>query len=123
MLGAQGSARPKRLMLNVLLLCGILILPFVRTPVRITSPFGYICFFVGLMFIGKYAYNQFWGTPFLLGLDTDELHKSFQPMAAYLCVAFTAALPFCGDRLFSRPATGASHRGDEHIVRQAEIEP
>ncbi|HKB92057.1 MAG TPA: hypothetical protein VKC60_16185, partial [Opitutaceae bacterium] len=110
-------------MLNVLLLCGILILPFVRTPVRITSPFGYICFFIGLMFIGKYSYNLVGGTPFLLGLDVDELHKGFLPMAAYLCVAFTAALPFCGEPLSTRPATRATHGGDEHMVKQAEIEP
>jgi hypothetical protein len=123
MLNAQEARGQALLMVDVLFLCGILILPFVRTPVRITSPFGYICFFLGLTFIGKYAYNQFWGTPFLLGLDMEEVHKSFQPMAAYLCVAFAAALPFCGDRLFGHPATRTSHGGNEYIVRQAEVEP
>ncbi len=75
------------------------------------------------MFIGKYSYNLVGGTPFLLGLDVDELHKGFLPMAAYLCVAFTAALPFCGEPLSTRPATRATHGGDEHMVKQAEIEP
>lgn len=108
-------------MLDVLFLSGVLILPFVRTPVRITNPFGYISIFLGLMFIGKYIYNQLWGTPFLLGLSVEELQKGFRPMAAYLCVAFIAALPFCGDLLFDHPATASD--GQLRIAGQAEVEP
>lgn len=74
------------------------------------------------MFIGKYIYNTHWDTPFLLGLDTDVLDRSFRPMAAYLCVAFTAALPFCGARLFDRVRTSASYGSDKHLVTQAEVE-
>jgi len=75
------------------------------------------------MFIGKYTYNQYWETPFLFGLDIDELNRSFRPMAAYLCVAFAAALPFCGRRLFDRLDTGAPHGKDERIATQGEMEP
>jgi hypothetical protein len=110
-------------MLNVLFLCGILALPFVRTPVRITSPFGYICFFVGLMFVAKYSYNQYFDTPFLLGMDISDLNMSFRPLATYLCVAFVAALPFCGRPLLDRLGTRESLGTHEHIAPQDEMEP
>jgi hypothetical protein len=74
------------------------------------------------MFIGKYIYNTHWDTPFLMGLDTDVLNRSFRPMAAYLCVAFTAALPFCGGRLFDRLGITASYGSGEHVAMQAEVE-
>ncbi len=85
-------------MLDVCILCIVILLPFVRTEARVTSPFGYICGFVGFMFVGKYFYNQWLGVPFLDGADAAELATHFRPLAAYLGIAFLLALPFCNPR-------------------------
>ncbi len=67
-----------------------------------TSPFGYICGFVGFMFIGKYFWNQWLGVPFLEGADSVELATHFGVLSAYLAIGFLLALPFCNPR---RPRT------------------
>jgi hypothetical protein len=82
-------------MLDCLILGLVILLPFIRTPLRVTSPFGYIGGFVGFMFIGKYFYNQWTGVRFLDGADPIELATHFRAMSAYLAIAFVLALPFC----------------------------
>jgi hypothetical protein len=81
--------------IDVVILGVVILVPFFRTEARVTSPFGYICGFVGFMFIGKYFWNQWLGVPFLEGADPAELASHFRALAAYLGIAFVLALPFC----------------------------
>jgi hypothetical protein len=83
---------------DVAILCTVILLPFIRTEARVTSPFGYICGFVGFLFIGKYFYNDWLGVPFLDGADSIELATHFRSLSAYLGIAFLLALPFCNPR-------------------------
>jgi len=85
-------------MLEMLTLALVILVPFLRTPVHVTSPFGYICAFVGFMFVGKYFYNLWLGVPFLESVDPEELASHFWQMSAYLAIAFAFALPFCNPR-------------------------
>ncbi|MDP9065179.1 MAG: hypothetical protein M3O06_04850, partial [Pseudomonadota bacterium] len=82
-------------MVDLLILASVIAFPFFRTPVRITSPFGYICGFIAFMFIAKYCFNQWMQVSFLEGADPTELTTHFRAMAAYLGIAFILAMPFC----------------------------
>jgi hypothetical protein len=98
---------------EVAILGVVILLPFVRTELRVTSPFGFICSFVGFMFIGKYFYNQWLGVPFLEGADSLELASHFGVLAAYLALGFLLALPFCNPRWrkYERPSVRARPAG------------
>jgi hypothetical protein len=85
-------------MLDTLILALVILVPFVRTPALVTSPFGYICGFIGFMFVGKYCYNLVLGVPFLEQAEPNELASHFRAMSAYLAIAFALALPFCNPR-------------------------
>jgi hypothetical protein len=85
-------------MVDLAILCLVLLLPFIRTEARVTSPFGYICSFVGFMFVVKYLYNQWLEVPFLDAVDPIELATHFLSLAEYLGIAFCLALPFCNPR-------------------------
>ena len=76
----------------------VLLIPFIRTPLRVTSPFGFIFGFMAFMFLGKYFYNQLLGVTFLEEADPIELATHFRALSAYLAIGFTLALPFCNPR-------------------------
>lgn len=98
-------------MSDVLLLLLVLTIPFIRTPLRFTSPFGYIAGFVGFMFVCKYFYNQWVGIDFLEGVDPTELATHLRPLAAYLAIGFTLSMPFCGSRSAKEVAAAAETDG------------
>ncbi len=73
---------------EILSLLALIFAPYLFIKYRVTSPFGYITFFLGVFFLGKYLHHEYLDAAYLMGLDGYQINAGFEALNFYLLIAF-----------------------------------